>query len=58
MLALENFAGLHVWDKRRTLPQNSRARPARLTGRTRVDLVHLVCLVHLVSLAQPTKQTK
>jgi hypothetical protein len=31
----QNFDGLHVWDNRRTIPQDKRARHARLTGKAR-----------------------
>ena len=46
----QTHTGRHVWHNSSTLLQESRARYARLAGRTRVDLVDLVDLVYLVSL--------
>ena len=40
------------------VPFDHRTRQARLTGWARVDLVHRVCLVHLVSLVQPNRLNK
>ena len=47
-----SFTGLQVWDN----AQNSG--PRREGRARRVDLAHLVCFVHLVSLVQPNRPSR
>jgi len=47
MVAGENVDGLHVWDKRRRLPQDSRARQVGWADEVEVQSAHVALVSHV-----------